>query len=139
IARTLAQMGVFNEIVRNEISEISLGQRYEKITQAFDSIRTDAKRMVDQISDGKLDVFERATTAWMKISRGDIATRFDAIRDTFLDVARDTKENIEREHRILEAYLDFRGALKQAEVEAHEVLKAAEVRLHAAQADLATA
>lgn len=139
ITRTLGQMSAFNEIVREQISEMGIGQRYEEITRQFNSIRDDAKGMVDQISDGKLDVFERATNAWMKIARGDIATRFDKIRDTYLSVARDTKENIEREHVILEAYMDFRGALKAAEVSALEVLKLAEQRLDHAKAELATA
>ncbi|WP_036790714.1 hypothetical protein [Pleomorphomonas koreensis] len=139
ITRTLSQMSVFNEVVREQISEMSIGERYEKITQGFNSIRDDAKAMVDQISDGKLDLFERATNAWMKISRGDIASRFDGIRDTYIEVAKDTKANIEREQVILEAYRDFRGALKQAEVAALEVLKAAEVKLAAAKDDLGAA
>jgi len=139
ISRTLGQMSVFNEVVREQISEMSIGERYEKIATAFNSIRDDAKGMVDQIEDGKIDMFERATNAWMKISRGDIATRFDSIRDTYLEVAKDTKANIEREHVILEAYLDFRGALKQAEVAALEVLKIAEGKLDAAKTALATA
>ena len=138
ISRTLGQMSVFNEVVREQISEMSIGQRYEEITNQFNSIRDDAKAMVEQISDGKIDVFERATNAWMKISRGDIAGRFDKIRDTYLSVAKDTKSNIEREHIILEAYMDFRGALKQAEVSALEVLKIAEGRLDAAKAKLGT-
>jgi DNA repair exonuclease SbcCD ATPase subunit len=75
----------------------------------------------------------------MKIARGDISTRFDKIRDTYIAVAKDTKTNIEREHTILEAYMDFRGALKQAEVSALEVLKVAEGRLDKAKAELATA
>jgi hypothetical protein len=139
ISRTLSQMSVFNEVVREEISEMSIGERYEKIAKAFNSIRDDAKAMVDQIADGKVDVFERATNAWMKISRGDIAARFDQIRDTYLAVAKDTRTNIEKEHTILEAYMDFRGALKQAEVAALEVLKIAEGRLDAAKAELAKA
>ncbi len=139
ITRTLGQMSAFNEIVREQISEMSIGQRYEEITKQFNSIRDDAKAMVDQISDGKLDMFERATNAWMKIARGDVATRFDKIRDTYVAVAKDTKTNIDREHTILEAYMDFRGALKQAEVSGLEVLKVAEGRLDKAKADLATA
>jgi len=139
ISRTLGQMSVFNEVVREQISEMSIGQRYQDITNQFNSIRDDAKAMVDQISDGKIDVWERATNAWMKISRGDIANRFDKIRDTYLVVAKDTKENIEREHVILESYMDFRGALKQAEVSALEVLKLAEKRLEEAKAELARA
>ena len=136
ITRTLQQMSVFNEVVRDQVAEMSIGTRYEKITEAFDSIRDDAKTMVDQIEDGKLDIFERATNAWMKISRGDIAARFDEIKDTYLEVSRDTKANIEREQIILEAYRDFRGALKHGEVAALEILEAAQAKLDEAKAGL---
>jgi hypothetical protein len=139
ITRTLSQMSVFNEVVREQISQMSIGERYEKITQGFNSIRDDAKAMVDQLADGKIDVFERATNTWMKLSRGDVATRFDAIREIYLQVAADTKTNIERERTILEAYRDFRGALKQAEVAALEVLKTAEGKLADAKATLGKA
>jgi hypothetical protein len=133
ITRTLDQMSVFNEIVREQISQVTIGERYDDITQGFNSIRDDAKRMVDQIADDKLDVFERATNVWMKISRGDIAARFDKLKEIYLDVSSDTKDQIQREHIIMEAYQDFRGALKQAEVSALEVLKKAEAELWAAK------
>ena len=139
ITRTLGQMSVFNEVVREQISEMAIAERYEKITQGFNSIRDDAKRMVDQMADGKLDIFERATNAWMKIARGDIANRFDQVRKVYLDVAKDTKTNIEREHTILEAYRDFRGALKQAEVAALEIFKVATERLNREQTELSKA
>ncbi|MEP2577340.1 MAG: cell surface protein, partial [Roseibium sp.] len=129
IARTMSQMSLFNEVVREQISAMSVGERYEEITEAFNSIRDDAKGMVDQLEDGKIDIFERATNVWMKVSRGDIAARFDKIHDTYLTVSKDTKNNIDREHIILEAYMDFRGALKQAEVSALEVLKIADAKL----------
>jgi hypothetical protein len=139
ITRTIGQMGVFNEAVREQISQMAIAERYEKITQGFNSIRDDAKRMVDQMEDGRLDLFERATNAWMKIARGDIPARFEQIKGVYRDVARDTKNNIEREQAILEAYRDFRGALKQAEVAALEILRSAEIRLNAAKQELAQA
>lgn len=129
IGRTLSQASAFNEVVREQIAAMKIGERYEEITKGFDSIRDDAKGMVDQLADNKLDLLERASNVWMKVSRGDIATRFNKIRDTYLDVTRDTKDQIEREQTILEAYRDFRGALKQAEVMALEVLGTAEKRL----------
>jgi len=116
-------------VVREQISEMSIGQRYEEITKQFNSIRDDAKAMVDQLDDGKLDVMERVSNVWMKVSRGDIATRFNKIRDTYLDVSKETKNQIDREHTILEAYRDFRGALKQAEVMALELLDVATKKL----------
>jgi hypothetical protein len=72
----------------------------------------------------------------MKASRGDIATRFDKIKGTYLEVTRDTDDQIEREQKIMDAYRDFRGALKQSEVLALEVLKKAEVKLNEAKGRL---
>jgi hypothetical protein len=139
IARTLGYASVFNEIVREQIAGMEIGERYKTITSGFDSIRDDAKRMVDQLADSKLDILERATNAWMKISRGDIAARFDKMRVTYLDVTKDTRDQVEREHAILEAYRDYRGALKQAEVLALEVLKTATAKLAEARAALQSA
>lgn len=129
IGRTLSQASAFNEVVREQIAAMKIGERYEEITKGFDSIRDDAKGMVDQLADNKLDLVERVSNVWMKVSRGDIATRFNKIRDVYLDVTKDTKDQIDREQIILEAYRDFRGALKQAEVMALEVLGTAEKRL----------
>ena len=139
IGRTLSQASAFNEVVREQITAMKIGERYEEITKGFDSIRDDAKGMVDQLADNKLDLLERASNVWMKVSRGDIATRFNRIRDTYLAVTKDTKDQIDREHTILEAYRDFRGALKQAEVMALEVLETAEKRLGEKKAILDTA
>ncbi len=133
IARTLNQASSFNEVVRENVSAMSVGDRYRQITEGFNSIRDDAKGMVDQISDGKVSVWERATNSWMKLTRGDIADRFDKIRSIYIAVTKETKNQIEREHAILQAYRDFRGALKQAEVLALEVLKKGEWKLEEAK------
>jgi hypothetical protein len=106
------------------------------ITDGFNSIRDDSKRMLDQIADSRLDILERATNVWMKIARGDVADRFDKLKATYLDVTKDTKDQVDREHVILEAYRDYRGALKQAEVLALEVLRTADAKLGAARAAL---
>ncbi|AEQ50065.1 hypothetical protein [Pelagibacterium halotolerans] len=139
IGRVLTQASAFNEVVRTQVAAMNVGERYEDITKSFNSIRDDAKGMVDQLEDGKIDIFERASNVWMKVSRGDIAARFDKIRDTYLDVSKDTKDQIDREHTILEAYRDFRGALKQAEVMALEVLEIASAQLEQRKADLKAA
>lgn len=122
IGRTLTQASAFNEVVRNQVAAMNVGERYEDITNNFNSIRDDAKGLVDQLDDGRLDLVERVSNVWMKVSRGDIAQRFDRIRDGYLSVSKDTKDQIDREHTILEAYRDFRGALKQSEVMALELL-----------------
>jgi len=134
IARTLDKASLFNEVVREQVQAMEIGQRYEEITDAFNSIRDDAKAMVDQLADGRIDTFERIGNVWMKATRGDISTRFDKIKGTYLAVTASTNDQIQREQRILEAYQDFRGALKESEVLALEVLKTAEGRLDAAKA-----
>ena len=136
IARTLSQASLFNDVVREQVQAMEIGERYEDITNAFNSIRDDAKSMVDQIEDGRLDTFERVSNVWMKVTRGDIATRFDNIKETYLDVTDSTQDQIQREQKILEAYQDYRGALKQSEILALEVLKTAEKKLETAKAEL---
>ena len=139
IARTLNQASLFNDVVREQVQAMEIGTRYEEITNGFNSIRDDAKSMVDQIEDGKLDTFERISNVWMKVTRGDIPSRFDKIKDVYLDVTASTNDQIQRENKILEAYQDFRGAMKESEVLALEILKKAEANLTAAKEALAKA
>jgi len=139
IARTLDKASLFNDVVREQVQAMEVGERYEEITDAFNSIRDDAKRMVEQIEDGHLDTFERVSNVWMKVTRGDIPSRFDKIKDVYLDVTDATNDQIQRENRILEAYQDFRGAMKESEVLALEILNKAEANLAAAKAALAEA
>lgn len=139
ITRTLGQASTFNEIVRTQIAAMTIGERYEAITEAFNSIRDDAKAMVDQLADGKISMMEGLANKWRDMRRGTISERFDDIRKTYLEVAKDTKEQIQREQTILNAYRDYRGALKQAEVLALEVLNTATARLNTAKAALEAA
>jgi hypothetical protein len=133
IARTLDQASVFNDVVRENVAAITVGERYKGVTDAFNSIRDDAKALVDQYADGKISTIERMQNAWMKMTRGDIAQRFGKIKSLYLDVQKETKLQIEKETAILEAYMDFRGAMKQSEVLALDVLKTAEGKLNVAR------
>ena len=139
IARTLNQASLFNEVVREQLTSMSVGERYEVIAKSFDSIRDDAKGMIDQLEDGKVDTWERLGNVWMKVSRGDISDRFEKIKRTYLEVAGESRDQIERERIIMNAYTDFRGALKQAEVQALEVLETAAGKVDAAKAELEAA
>lgn len=139
IARTLSQTTLFNEVVREHITQMKVGDRYEKITDAFNSIRDDAKSMVDQLDDGKISTMEKLQNLWMKMTRGDIPDRFRKIKDTYLDVTTDTQDQIERENKILESYKDFRVALKEAQVLAFQLLKKAEASIDTAKEALAAA
>ena len=131
IARTLSHTSLFNEVVREQITQMKVGERYEKITDAFNSIRDDAKSMVDQLEDGKISTMEKLQNLWAQVTRGDIPDRFRKIKETYLEVTGDTKNQILREEKILESYKDFRGALKEAQVTAFQLLKMADVSLRA--------
>jgi hypothetical protein len=136
IARTLSHTSVFNEVVREQITQMKVGERYEKITEAFNSIRDDAGSMVEQLDDGKISTTEKLAQLWMKVTRGDIPSRFRKIKETYLAVSADTRDQMEREDKILESYKDFRGALKEAQVTAFQLLKKAEWVLDAAKSRL---
>lgn len=136
IARTLNHTTIFNEVVREQVSAMKAGERYEQIAAAFNSIRDDAKNMVKQLEDGKIDTMERMGNFWMKVTRGDIPSRFDKIKKTYDEVTRDSRDQIDRELTILDGYRDFRGALKEAQVLAYEILKKAESRLQEAKTRL---
>ncbi|NNE59166.1 MAG: cell surface protein [Hellea sp.] len=133
IARTLNQASYFNEVVREQVSGIKVAARYEGITTAFNSIRDDTKALVDQYADGKIGTMEKVSNFWMKLRRGTIASRFDKIKDLYTDVTEDTSTQIEREQLILEAYMDFRGAMKNAEVLSFDVLEKAHAELEQAK------
>jgi len=136
ITRTLGQASSFNEIVRTQIQAMNIGERYEGITESFNSIRDDAKALVDQLADGKISFMENMSNKWRDMRRGTISDRFDDIRGTYKEVAADTKDQIAREQTILDAYRDYRGALKQAEVLALEVLNTATDKLNGTKEDL---
>ncbi len=57
ISRTLSQASFFNDVVREQVQAMDISDRYEDITDAFNSIRYDAKNMVDQLDDGKIGTF----------------------------------------------------------------------------------
>ena len=136
ISRTLNQASFFNDVVREQVEAMDISNRYEDITNSFNSIRDDAKNMVDQLDDGKLSTFERVSNVWMKATRGDIASRFGDIKKTYLDVTDSTNDQIQREQLILDAYQDFRGAMKESEVLALEVLEKAEGLLESAKTEV---
>jgi hypothetical protein len=136
IARTLNNATIFNEVVREQITAMKVGERYEQIVNAFNSIRDDAYKMVNQLEDGKIDTRERLSNFWMKVTRGDIPDRFEKIKDTYNDVTHDSRDQLEREQTILQAYQDFRGALKEAQVMALQVLKKAEAKVQEAKGRL---
>ncbi|MGI0646820.1 merozoite surface protein 3b [Pseudomonas aeruginosa] len=129
IAETLTQATVFNAAVRDKIQGMDFSTRYADITANFDSIREDAQLMVGWMADGKLQFTERMSLLWMKLHRGSVPDRFERIRTDYLNVSKDALQQIETESLILNAYQDYRLAMKQSEVDAATVKKQAGEKL----------
>jgi hypothetical protein len=123
IGNTVKYMSSFNQLVRDNVEDINIGNRYLEITQAFDSVREDSKKLIAQLDDGKIDWREKVQNLWMKMRRGTPSARFEKIAETYKQVAADTKDQLDREDAIMDAYVDFRFALKESEVAAREVFE----------------
>ncbi len=121
VAKIFQYMGTFNQLVREKVEEVHVADRYNDITTMFDSIRDDSKRLVQQMDDGKIDFREKMENLWMRLVRGMPHARFDKIRNAYVTVCKDTKDHLDREDDILNAYIDFRFAIKQAEGLSHEL------------------
>jgi hypothetical protein len=137
IADVIQHMSAFNALVRDNVESISIGNRYMEITQLFDSVRDDSKRLIAQLDDGKISGSEKMSNWWMKLRRGSPSDRFEKIVEVYSDVAKDTKQALKSEELIMEGYIDFRFALKEAEILARELLDAQVPILDAAKEGLA--
>ncbi len=125
IATVLQQSTGFNSMVRDQLEGMDVSSRFMDITNSFTSIREDAAAMAVWMEDGRLDAIEKLKLAWMNVRRGSIPNRFADIRKHYVAVCKTANEQIARESAILEAYMDFRLAMKTAEVNAQEVLAVA--------------
>lgn len=137
IAGTVRHMTAFNQLVRDHVENINVGNRYLEISQMFDSIREDSKSLISQLDDGKIGLTEKMANLWMRVQRGTPADRFEKIVEVYQQVCDDTKDQLEREEEIMDGYIDFRFALKEAEILARELLEAEMPRLEKAKAALA--
>ncbi len=125
IASVLQQSTAFNSMVREQIEGMDISTRFMDITQRFTSIREDASSMAEWMDDGRLDTLEKLKLNWMNLRRGSIPSRFNDIRESYLQVCKSANDQIARESVVLEAYMDFRMAMKAAEVDAQQVLAVA--------------
>lgn len=139
ISRTISYMSRFNQLVRDNVENINVGNRYLEIAQMFDSIREDSKTLINQLQDGRISITEKMQNLWMRLRRGTPSKRFNEIAGVYKSVAHDTKDQLDREQKIMDAYIDFRFALKEAEVMSRELLEKQDVPLEAAKKGLAEA
>jgi len=135
IARTLQAEGTFNSVVRDQIQATKVGESYERIAKSFDTVIADARAMLVQANtEGKATLGQKFSNLTMKLTRGSIHDRFMKIRRDFDDVSKRTGDALAREKAVIGAYLDYRGALKQAETAAYGMLALQEKNLADARA-----
>lgn len=139
IAKTVQYMQSFNAMVRDNVEDVQVGNRYLEISQQFDSIRDDSKTLIAQLDDGKISFGERITNLWMRMRRGTPSDRFQKIATIYKSVTTDTQTQLQKEQAIMEGYIDFRFALKEAEIVARELLEMQTATLESSRAALAAA
>ncbi len=139
IADTIQHMSTFNALVRDNVENINVGNRYLTITEMFDSVREDSKSLINQLQDGKISLGEKVQNLWMRMRRGTPSDRFEKIVGVYQDVSKETKNQLEREQKIMDGYIDFRFALKEAEIAGRDLLEEFMPRLEEARQDLAQA
>lgn len=123
VARTVNHMSTFNQLVRDNVEDVRIGDRYLAIAQAFDSVRDDSKTLIAQLDDGKISLGEKLQNLWMKMRRGTPSDRFQKIAELYKSVAVDTKTQLEKEQAIMTGYIEFRFALKEAEIASRELFE----------------
>lgn len=139
IARIMQQSVHFNEVVRTQLSSIEIGNRYVKIAALFDAVLEDCRTMVGWMKDDKLDWKEKMALKWMDVRHGTVIERFEEIRKTFDSVIVSTNEQIRVESAVLDAYLEFRFAIKEAESAAYDIADKASAALTLAKQQLLVA
>jgi hypothetical protein len=136
IARTLSAMQSFDSLVAENLQSTRYGERFDTITEGFNSIIEDLRRQVEQENNGGAGLSGRFSNVVMKLTRGDVADRFVKIESTYKSVIQDASNTLERQSAILEAYADARSALKEGEIAAIEIFEKVTASYNAAKATL---
>lgn len=136
ISSVLVRQSAFNEMARDQISGMEIAERYNGISSNFDSIRADAKNQLAICERGKVTIVDRFQTGWMNVSRGSIPKRFTKIKQLYNAVSSAMGDQIERETRILDAYADYRMAMKAAGGDALKLMANADVELTKVKGEL---
>lgn len=139
IAKTLASLEDFNELVRNKIVTDNVGSAYADIANMFDSIRHESKVQIEQMEDGRLDLTERLRNAWTRFRHGSIPDRFQKIRKQADVVFRSTEKQLSGEKATWEAYSVVRIGVKEAGVVAFGLRDRAQSLVDAARRELSKA
>lgn len=121
LVEVVQHMNAFDELVSRNLNQMNVGERYEDIRENFESIIKDLERKVRGAS-GSRNLFDKIQDKLISWKRGDVKERFQKIKVSYESVFGDADKQIEHETAILEAYRDYREALRDSSTIA-EVLK----------------
>jgi hypothetical protein len=118
IARTLTTMQAFDALVSEKLRQVNYGDRFDKITDGFNTILEDARRQIAHEEEGRHSLSGFFGSMYAKVTRGDISQQFDEVKAVFKDVTDDAGKTIDTTRAILEAYTEARLALKEGQIAA---------------------
>ncbi len=122
ISQAVSLIPQYNNLVRENVGDITVARRYEAINEIFSNLIDDSKMLVNHAEKGG-GLVAKLEQHWMRFRRGDINSRYDAVIEVGREVMSDTKTQITKEQTILDGYSQFRLALRGTEQMAYEVLE----------------
>jgi hypothetical protein len=128
ISRILSYSSTFNEMIRTQLSNMDVANRYNQVTSLFDSIREDTRKQVILAESGKVSIFDKLGLWFGDFRRGSVAKRFNNIKNIYSDVSSALKDQLDREQVILDSYQSFRLSMKEAELAAYEIFQAIDAK-----------
>lgn len=134
IARTMAHMQNFNQLIMERAPDVKIGDRFEIIADSFDSIREDNAAMVARAEKGKRSIRDKVGERVMVFRRGTVLDRFKTISKTVQEVFKDLEAQIRLERGLTDGYRVMRIGLKEAQLMAEDLRDKARDQVEAALA-----
>lgn len=110
-------MNAFDQLVSDNLKEMNVGERHSEIAENFESIIKDLERKIRNASGGSnvgrkwVDKIQEKLIAKF---RGSMTERFEKINVASEAVFADSDQQIKHERAILDAYADYREALRDS-------------------------
>jgi hypothetical protein len=136
IAQIVKYKSTFCEMVRENVSDMHYATRYDDIRRNLNSVITDAKMLVDELKDGKIDTKEKLQNLWMRIMRGTTHNRFEKVRNIHQAVSHDVKGQLDAEDEIIQGYINYRISELGAKSLSYQVLDLQKTRLEVSRTGL---
>lgn len=107
----------FDQLVANNLKSMNVGERYNDIRENFETILKDLERKLKG-ADGSQNMgsklVERIQNKLVLWRRGSVKDRYDKIKVISESVFADSDSQIKHEQAIIEAYRDYREALRDS-------------------------